>query len=78
MTKEDVRIILTSTTGKNVYIQAWISRTLARKIETLLEENNVAITPHILKNGTIKNENRKRDTRQDRRVRRATERLFLG
>jgi hypothetical protein len=43
MTKEDVRIILSSATGKNVYIQASISRTLARKIETLLEENHVVI-----------------------------------
>jgi hypothetical protein len=43
MTKEDVRIILSSATGKNVYIQALISRTLARKIETLLEENHVVI-----------------------------------
>jgi len=44
MTNEYVRIELSSPTGKNVYIQALISRTVARKIEALLEENNVAIT----------------------------------
>jgi len=44
MTKEDVKIVLSSATGRDVYIQAMISRTVARKIETLLEQNNVATT----------------------------------
>jgi hypothetical protein len=44
MTKEDVRLVISSATGKNVYIEAMISRTVARRIEKLLEENEVVIT----------------------------------
>jgi hypothetical protein len=55
MTKADVRIVLTSATGKNVYIQAWISRNVARKIEKLLEENNVSmVSPYSEKKGDQK------------------------
>jgi hypothetical protein len=43
MTKEDVKLTLTSATGKNIYIQAMISRTIARKIETMLEQNGVSM-----------------------------------
>lgn len=43
MTKEDVKLTLSSLTGKNVYIESTISRTLARQIETLLEQNGVVV-----------------------------------
>jgi hypothetical protein len=47
MTKEDAKITISSATGKNVYIQAYVTRTLARKVETLLEENNaLMVTPN--------------------------------
>jgi hypothetical protein len=47
MTKEDTKITIASATGKNVYIQAYITRTLARKVEALLEENNAhMVTPY--------------------------------
>jgi hypothetical protein len=50
MTKDDVRITISSASGKNIYIQALISRTVARRIETLLEQNNVGmLTPYTSK-----------------------------
>ena len=56
MTKADVRIVLTSATGKNVYIQAWISRNVARKIEELLEENNVSMVSPYSEKKVVKND----------------------
>jgi len=43
MTKQDVKITVSSLNGNNIYFDANISRTIARKIETLLEENDVVI-----------------------------------
>lgn len=41
MTKNDVSIIIGSENGKNIYVKAIVSRTIARKIESLLEENGI-------------------------------------
>jgi hypothetical protein len=40
MVKEDVTITISDNTGKNVYIQAYVTRALAREVESLLEKNN--------------------------------------
>jgi hypothetical protein len=43
MSTEDVRVVLSSATGKTEYMRATVTRTLARKIESLLEQNGVFI-----------------------------------
>jgi len=40
MREEDIKIVIASASGE-IYIQARISRTVARLVEQLLEQNNV-------------------------------------
>lgn len=47
MTKLDVTITISDNTGKHIYLQAYVNRMLARKVEALLEENNAfTFTPY--------------------------------
>ena len=42
MRGEDIEIVIASVSGE-IYIQARISRTIARRVEQLLEQNNVVM-----------------------------------
>jgi len=42
MREEDIKIVIASVSGE-IYIQARISRTIARRVEQLLEQNNVVM-----------------------------------
>ena len=42
MRGEDIEIVIASMSGE-IYIQARISRTIARRVEQLLEQNNVVM-----------------------------------
>jgi hypothetical protein len=41
MMPKDVKIVLSSADGKEIYMHDFISRPLARQIENLLEDNNL-------------------------------------